>query len=466
MAHEVMTAADAVFLRIETQHEPQHVGSLSIFEGDALRDDDGAIRIDDLRAHVMRRLHRVPRMRHRIMEVPLAQGRPVWVDDDRFDVEHHVRLTSIPRPGTRAQLLDLMSRVQAIALDRARPLWEMWFIDGLEDGSVAMMLKTHHALGDGIANVDLALALVDVERDPEPDEEPPAWTPRPAPSPSALLADALVAQARRPMKIGKAAVDTIRDPRPAIDATTSVVKTVRDFVSKPDPAPWNVPVGSQRRWVCADVKMGTIRGVREQHEATINDVVLAACAGALRTYLAEHGDPDHRLDDEASPLKAMVPVSLRRDDERGDTLGNLISLVLVDLPIGVEDPVSRLEAIHTQTTELKGSTMVDGAKTILELTDGIPSVARQLTNFVSRQIPMNLVVTNVPGPPMPLYFQGARLLETYPYVEVIDNEGLTIAVVSYDDHMFFGITADRDVLPDVGHLAELIGHEFDVLADA
>ncbi|MEL6894295.1 MAG: wax ester/triacylglycerol synthase domain-containing protein, partial [Actinomycetota bacterium] len=153
--YERMTAADAVFLRLETPREPQHVGSLSLFDGAPLRDESGAVRLDELRAHVERRVHRVPRMRQRVMEVPWSQGRPVWIDDAGFDIEHHVRLTSLPRPGGLEQLLDLMSRVQAIALDRARPLWEMWLVDGLDDERVGLIIKTHHALGDGIANVDL-----------------------------------------------------------------------------------------------------------------------------------------------------------------------------------------------------------------------------------------------------------------------------------------------------------------------
>ncbi|MEM8748538.1 MAG: wax ester/triacylglycerol synthase family O-acyltransferase [Actinomycetota bacterium] len=459
MAHDRMTAADAVFLRIETEHEPQHVGSLSLFEGGPLRDADGAIRVDELRRHVERRLHRVPRLRQRVQEVPLSQGRPVWVDDEQFDIEYHVRLTSLPRPGSRQQLLDLMSRVQAIPLDRDRPLWEMWFIDGLADDRVGLMLKTHHALGDGIANVDLALALVDLEPDPPPDDDVRTWYPREATPRSDLLAEALVEQAARPWAIGRRALGAVRNPRPAIDGASDVVRTVRDFLSKPEPAPWNRAVGGQRRWVSACVPLTSVREVRGHHTATINDVVLAACSGALRVFLA-----DRNARPDGTPLRAMVPVSLRAEDEHGDTLGNRISLILVDLPIGESDPVARLADVHEQTTRLKGSSMVDGAQTILDLADGIPQIARPITSFVSRQIPMNLVVTNVPGPPVPLYLRGARLEETYPYVEVIDNEGLTIAVVSYDDQLFFGITGDRDVLADVDELAGLIEKEFEVLA--
>jgi diacylglycerol O-acyltransferase len=459
VTYERLTAADAVFLRIETPHEPQHVGSLSVIEGTPLRDPDGRIRFDDLKAHVERRLHRVPRMRQRVMEVPYNQARPVWVDDDRFDIDHHVRLTALPRPGDDDQLATLMGRLQSLPLDRSRPLWEMWFVDGLADGHVGLVIKVHHALGDGMANVDLAMALIDLESDPPPDEPVPAWRPSPAPSPNELLLDAVREQVGRPTRLAQAAVDTLRNPRPTIDAAANVGRTVASFLAKPPPAPWNVPVGSHRRWVSASVPMKGVRTVRKRHEVTINDVVLAACSGALRTFLLDHGDDDisHRV------IKAMVPVSLRGKEEHGETLGNLVSLIVVDLPVDEPDPVERLRRIHAMTSELKGSGLVDGAHRILDIADAITPLAGPLTRYVSRTIPMNLVITNIPGPPIPLYLRGAKFVRVFPYVEVIDNEGLTIAVVSYEDQLHFGITADRDVMPDLGDVAASIEREFETL---
>jgi diacylglycerol O-acyltransferase / wax synthase len=460
MGYERLTAADAVFLRIETPHEPQHVGSLSVIEGTALRDTEGRVRFDELRAHVERRLHRVPRMRQRVMEVPYNQARPVWVDDDHFDIDHHVRLTALPRPGDDDQLATLMGRLQSLPLDRSRPLWEMWFVDGLADGHVGLVIKVHHALGDGMANVDLAMALIDLEPDPPPDEPAPRWRPEPAPSPNELLVEAVRDQVTRPARVVRAAVDTLRDPRPTIDATINVGRTVASFLAKPPPAPWNVPVGSHRRWVSASVPMKGVRTVRKRHEVTINDVVLAACTGALRTFLLTHGegDIDHR------EIKAMVPVSLRGQEQRGETLGNLVSLIVVDLPVAEADPVERLRRIHTMTSDLKGSGLVDGAHRILDIADAITPLAGPLTRYVSRTIPMNLVITNIPGPPIPLYLRGAKFVRVFPYVEVIDNEGLTIAVVSYEDQLHFGITADRDVMPDLGDVAASIEQEFAILA--
>ncbi len=457
---ERLTAADAVFLRIETPHEPQHVGSLSVLEAAPLRGDDGRLRFDELQSHVARRVQRVPRLRQRVMDVPYDQGRPVWVDDEHFDIDYHVRLTALPRPGDDDQLHALMSRLQALPLDRARPLWEMWFVDGLADDHVGLIIKTHHALGDGIANVDLALALVDLEPDPPPDEPAPAWSPRPAPSPNELLVDAVREQMKRPAKVARAMVDTVLDPRPAIDAVSNVGRTVANFLAKPPPAPWNQPVSAHRRWVSASVPMKGVRTIRKRHDVSINDVVLAACSGALRTFLLDHGDADI----EQRVIKAMVPVSLRGKDQHGETLGNLVSLIIVDLPVDEADPVVRLERIHTMTSELKGSGLIDGAHRILDIADAITPLAGPLTRYVSRTIPMNLVITNIPGPPVPLYLCGARFVRVFPYVEVIDNEGLTIAVVSYDDHLHFGLTADRDVMAHLGDVAASIEHEFELLA--
>jgi WS/DGAT/MGAT family acyltransferase len=461
MFYERLTAADATFLRIETPHEPQHVGSVSIIDGRPLRDPSGRIRFDDIRAHVGRRLHRVPRMRHRIMEVPYGQGRPVWIDDEAFDLDYHLRLTSLPRPGDGDQLNDLVSRIQSIALDRRRPLWEMWVIDGLVDDDVGLIIKTHHALGDGIANVDLALAIVDLVQDPPADDEPPAWTPRPAPSERRLLADSVGDQISRPLAMTRTALRAARNPKPALDSVTNVVRTAANFQSKPDPAPWNRPVSPHKRWVHAEVSMEITRELKAARGVSINDVVLAACTGALREFLATHdSDTDHRV------LKAMVPVSLRTDDEHGETLGNRISLIIVDLPVDEADPLARLDRIHASTGELKGSGLIDGAEAIIRIADAVTPFAVPLTQFVSRQIPMNLVITNIPGPPIPLYLLGAPIRRTYPYVEVIDNQGLTIAVVSYEDRLFFGITSDRDVISDLGDVAASIEREFEALADA
>ncbi len=459
---DALTATDASFLRIETDHEPQHVGSLSILEGDPLRDERGRIDTEGLLSHVGRRLHRVPRLRQRLKEVPLGQGRPVWIDDDRFDLDYHVRVTALARPGDDRQLSTLMGRLQSLPLDRRRPLWEMWFVDGLESGDVGLVIKTHHALGDGIANVDLALALVDLEPAPPADPDPPRWTPRPAPTGSDLWAEGVWDQLTSPLRVGRAAIGAARQPRAAIGATTNVVRTALSFSSRPPRAPWNQAVSPHRRWEHADIPFDVVKRIRRHTDATVNDIVLAACTGAIREFLTTGG---HGVTDRV--VKAMVPVSNRTAEEHGETLGNRISLIIVELPVDENDPLVRIERLRAQTSELKAdSGLMDGARRIMEMADAVPTLAGVLTRFVSRSIPMNLVITNVPGPPVPLYLHGARVLRTYPYVEVIDNEGLTMAVVSYDDHLFFGVTADRDVLPDLDQLASGVDREFHSLMDA
>jgi diacylglycerol O-acyltransferase len=390
------------------------------------------------------------------MEVPLRQGRPVWVDDPTFDLDYHVRVTALARPGDGAQLSTLMGRLQSLPLDRRRPLWEMWFVDGLESGDVGLVIKTHHALGDGIANVDLALALVDVDPSPSPDPDPPTWEPRVAPQGHELLAEGIQHQAMLPFRLGRSVFNAVRKPRPAIDSATDVLRTVSSFSSRPPKAPWNEAVTPHRRWESVDIPFEMVDRIREHTSASVNDVVLAVCTGSIRRFLIEHG---HDVDER--DVRAMVPVSRRAADEHGATLGNKVSLIIVPLPVDEADPVIRLERLHSLTSGLKADKgLMDGAQHIIELADVVPTLAVPLTRFVSRSIPMNLVITNVPGPPVPLFLQGARILRTYPYVEVIDNEGLTMAVVSYDDHLFFGLTSDRDVLPDLGRLAAGIDLEF------
>ncbi|MCU0267771.1 MAG: wax ester/triacylglycerol synthase family O-acyltransferase [Acidimicrobiales bacterium] len=461
MPYQRLSAQDTVFLRIEDAHQPQHVGSLSLYEGGSWRDEAGRLRIEDLRAHVAGRIHRVPRLRQRLMFVPFGQGRPVWVDDDRFDLDYHVRLTALPRPGDEAQLLELMGRVQSLPLDRARPLWELWFVDGIEGDRVGLIIKTHHALGDGIANVDLGMALVDLTPEVVDEPDPAPWRPEPAPSPVGLWRDSVTEQLTRPFALVGGVLRAVRDPGPAVAAVASVAQTLWTFAAQPAPAPWNTPVTQHRRWSPARVSMDEARAIKAQAGCSLNDVVVAACTLALRRFLTEHGDGV-----EGRTLKAMVPVSTRRQDEHGTTLGNRVSMFVVDLPVDESDPVRVLEKVHLQTAVLKGSTIVDGAESVIQLADGITPLAAPLTRFVSRHIPMNLVITNVPGPPVPLYLRGARLLEVFPYVEVVDNEGLTMAVLSYAGQLEFGVTSDRDVIPDLGRLTEQVEKAFGELRDA
>jgi diacylglycerol O-acyltransferase len=449
MAYERLTSTDAAFLYIETAHEPQHVGSLSEIEGGPLRDDAGRIRIDELRAFSAGRLHRVPRLRQRVMPVPFNVGHPIWVDDESFDIDYHVRLSALPRPGDGGQLEEMFARVQAIPLDRDRPLWEMWFVDGLEHDRVGLIIKTHHALGDGIANVDLVLALVDVEREPPPDPPAPEFEPSAAPSSPELLVNSTAERLTRPVALGRSAFRSMSNPKQVRKTVTDAVASLNSLRVTAGPASWNTVVGAHRRWVRADVSLAEVKEVCANTETTVNDVVLEICTDALRDFLLGHGE-----DVEGRTLKAMVPVSRRADDEHGAVLGNRVSLIVADLPVDEDDPARRLERIHEQTSELKASGLADGIETVVSAAGEFAILAPRLAKRLSQTAPMNLVITNIPGPPVSLYVRGAKVLRAYPYVEIIDNAGLTIAVVSYEGNMSFGITADRDVLPDLQLLAD------------
>jgi WS/DGAT/MGAT family acyltransferase len=302
------------------------------------------------------------------------------------------------------------------------------------------------------------MALVDLEPEPRPERTPPAWHPSPPPAPNRLLADSVVEELGQPLRVARRLGETVAAPGKAGAYLSNLGRALVRLGGAAERASWNTTVSAHRRWTTARVPMEAVRAVRKGRRGTLNDVVLAACSGALRGFLDERGE-------DVRPLKAMVPVSRRADNER-DTLGNRVSMILVDLAVEVDHPRERLNRIHQQTSELKGSGLVDGAEAVIVLADQVLLFAAPLTRFLTQRIPMNLVITNVPGPPVPLYLRGSRLREVFPYVEVVDNEGLTIALVSYDDTLFFGLTADRDVVPDLDSLAAGIERSFDELARA
>ena len=444
MSYERLRVVDASFLHIENDREPQHVGALLVMDGAPLRGPGGRLRLDELRAEVEGRLHRLPRLRQKVRFVPFGLGPPVWVDDESFDVARHVRSTAVPLPGDERQLWELFGDLQALPLDRDHPLWELWFVDGLQRDQVGLVVKSHHALGDGMATVDLLVTLADLDPTPAPEPPGPAYRPRPAPSPARLLADALVDLALRPVDVAEAVVGAVRRPRRAARTAAGVVAAVADLMVPTRPAPWNVPVGRHRRWVGAEVALDDLEAIRRATGATVNDVVLALCASALGDHLAHRGEVVS-----GRTLKAMVPVSRRAAGEHGATLGNRVSMLVVDLPVGEADPLARLRWIQRQTAEVKASDRAEGVEALLGLAGGLSVLAAPAAHLVTHAVPMNVVVTDIPGPAGPVFIHGARVRRAHPYVEVIDREGLTIAVASYAGGLYFGLTADRDVMPDL-----------------
>jgi diacylglycerol O-acyltransferase / wax synthase len=457
MSYERLTAQDTLFLHLENPDQPQHVGALALFEGAPFLDTDGRFRIDEIRARIGTRLHRVPRFRKRLMHVPFQQGRPVWVDDERFDLSYHVRLTALPAPGDEEQLLALAGRLQSLHLDRRRPLWELWFVEGVEGDRVALIQKTHHALVDGISGVDVATVLLDLGPDVV-DEEPPPWTPEPPPPPARLLAESLAERATEPVELARSARALVRRPRQVASDAARMGRAALMAASTAPTAPWNVPIGPHRRIRVARVSLEQARRIKQASGTTINDVVLAATAGALREFLLAREEPVDGL-----VLRAMVPVSVRVEGEHL-ALGNKVSTVIADLPVGEPDARRRLVLVHDGMRHMKESGMAMAADAIMRIQDyAPPTLLGAASRLLARSGAVNLTVTNVPGPQFPLYCLGARMLEAFPYVQIIRDMALTVAVVSYDGQLGFGVTGDRDVLPDLDLVARGIERSFDEL---
>src|SRR4051812_9100160 len=425
-----------------------HVGSLAIFEGPPFFDGAGRFRLEDAREIISSRLHLVPRFRKKIMTVPLGQGRPIWVDDHDFDLNYHVRLTALPKPGNEEQLKTLMGRLQSTVLDRRRPLWELWFVEGLEGDRVAIIQKTHHALVDGISGVDVATVLLDLEPNPEP-VKAPAWMPKSPPAPLQLLRDSVVERATVPAEMARSARAAARGPRQLATRMTKALQTLASMGTLAPRTPFNVAVGPHRRFEMVRTDLGPVKDAKRAHGATVNDVVLAAVAGGLRHFLDARGE---KVDGVA--LRAFMPVSVRDDSERM-ALGNKVSGVMVTLPVGEPEPVDRLRAISAQTKHLKETQQAVGAEVLTGLADYAPAT---LFSLASRLMPfqrsINIGVTNVPGPQVPLYCMGARMLEAFPYVGAFAGAAVVVAVLSYDGALGFGLTGDRDAVPDLGVLAE------------
>ena len=441
-----LTALDQSFLQLEGQATHMHVGACAVFEGPAPA-------YADLVATIESRLHLVPRYRQRLATVPLGQGRPVWVDDPQFRLPFHVRHTALPRPGGDAQLRRLAGRIFSQALDRGRPLWEIWLIEGLSDGRFALLSKTHHALVDGISGVDIASVIFDSEPTPKPARAPRPWAPRPLPTAAQLLADAMIERATQPAEAVTTIGQLARGPRSLLTRAGSAVAGLGALTwAGLDPAPrspFNVPIGPHRRFTWIEASLDDFKDVKRAQQTTINDVILAAVAGGLGRYMQRHDVATDGL-----VLKALVPVSVRDPSDHG-VLGNRIAAMWAPLPVGVGDPLERLRLIADAMTSVKRSGQAIGAQALTELAGfASPTLVAQAARLQARQRLFNLVVTNVPGPQQPLYLLGRRMQAIYPLVPLAANTALGIAVLSYDGRLNFGLNADYDALADLELLAD------------
>ena len=442
-----LTGLDSSFLHLERDATHMHVAGCMVFDG-------APPHYDELVDQIVSRLHLVPRYRQRLAFVPLGQGRPVWVDDPHFNVNFHVRHSALPQPGGEAQLKRLAGRVFSQALDRSRPLWELWLVEGLAGDRFALLSKTHHALVDGISGVDIATVLFDSSPEPMPVASPDhEWVPRPLPSDAQLLADALLERATVPGEIVRGVRATLRGPRQIASrlghAVGGVGALARAGLQAAPASPFNVRIGPHRRFTWVRGDLDEFKSVKNALGGTVNDVVLAAVAGALGRYLRLHGEPTDDL-----VLKAMVPVSVRADVQRG-ALGNRVAAMWAPLPVGLTDPVQRLLTIGQEMDGIKDSGQAVGAQVLTELTGfAPPTIMAQAARLQARQRLFNIVVTNVPGPQFPLYLLGRQLDAMFPMVPLAENTALGIAIMSYNGQLNFGLNADYDALPDLEALAD------------
>lgn len=460
--YERLSALDASFLGIEDENLHMHVGGVLLFDDAGLRTPDGGIDIGRIRAGIAARLHLVPRFRQKIAWVPW-EGAPVWTDDDRFRLAFHVRHTALPRPGSERMLKRLVGRIMSQALDRKRPLWEMWVVEGIEGDRFALISKAHHCMIDGVSGADLMSVILSPFEQPEPDPAEP-WSPRPRPTRSHLFADALVRRLDQPRDAWRQITDTINDPermQELRDRATGVLQAFAPALVPTSKTPLNFDVGPHRRFDWTSMRIADLKSVKNVLGGTLNDVVLATVSGALRHFFTQRGEDLHGLE-----VRAMCPVSVRSQDERG-SLGNKVSQLTVPLPIDVDDPVKRMEAVWKTTADLKESKQALGGEVLTAISEWtVPNVLVQAVRLAARTRPYNLVVTNVPGPQIPLYFLGARMSASYPVVPLFQEMGLAVGLFSYDGGLHWGLNGDWEHLPDLHDLVLAIETSFAELQQA
>ena len=453
-----LSALDVSFLTNESSTAHMHVGGLMIFEGPPPS-------YDELLEHIHGRLHLVPRFRQKLAFPPAPTGRPFWVDDSAFNLSYHVRHSALPAPGSEEQLRNMASRVFSQRLDRTKPLWELWFVQGLTRKRFALVTKTHHALVDGVSGVDIATVLFDVQPVPEPDQPEHEWVPSPSPSGAQLLAKDAEAVASAPVRFLRRVERAIENPRSTLHQVSEAAEAVGEvgwnFANPAPEVPLNQAIGSHRRffWVRSD--LATFKRIKDTFGGTVNDVVLAVVAGAMRRWLTSRGVRTEGLE-----LRAQVPVSIRGADEHGK-LGNRLAVVRGPVPVYAEDPVRRLALCREEMEGIKHSKQALGAEVISRFNDfAPPTLLAQAAriNFSTRLF--NLVVTNVPGPQFPLYLIGRELEDVFPVGFLPPNQVLFIAIMSYNGEINFGLLGDYDAMYDLEFVAAAFEDSVAELADA
>src|SRR5580704_10350382 len=445
-----MSPLDASFLHIENDVSHMHIASVGIFEGPQPP-------FSDIMDMIESKLSLVPRYRRVVRFVPLDLGRPVWVDDPHFNIDYHLRHTALPAPGGEAELRALVGRVMAQQLDRSKPLWEIWMVEGLGGGRWALLSKTHHALVDGVSGTDLLAVIMDATPQPSP---PVAddWIPRPAPSGAGLVLAAATDLARSPYEQLRAVRASTRVPRHALSRAGEVVRGLSSMAGLVRPTPissLNGPLGPHRRYAWASTTVDDIKRVRKGLGGAFNDVVLASITNGFRELLLSRGESIDRV------VRSLVPVSVRPRDASGKAVGNgtlqnKVSAMFAALPVGIDNPAERLRAIAVQMAGLKESKEAVAGEALTSLSGFAPPMLLALGMRLASRVAqrnINTVTTNVPGPQLPLYVAGRRMVTAYPYVPLAGQIRIGPAIFSYDGHVTFGITGDWDTTEDLDVLA-------------
>ena len=461
-----LTSTDASFLHQETASAHMHIGGVLLFDGPAPR-------IEAVLDHIRGRLHLLPRYRQKLAVPPGGSGRPLWVDDPNFNLEYHVRHSALPGPGSEAQLWEMVARLASLPLDRSKPLWEFWIVEGIEPAAgatgerFAMIAKNHHALVDGVSGIDLATVLLDFGPDPTVFDtaELQPWQPRPEPNTLDLLLasarDGAGAIAEMAVRAAAAVTQPARSVGILRDAAEGVGEIVWELLNPAPETPLNVPIGPHRRFRVVRQQLSDYKTVKNNFGGTVNDVVLSVVAGALGGWLRSRGFSTEGLE-----MRALVPVSVRTQDDRG-TWGNRLTLMRGPLPVYIQDPVARLTAVSRAMGDLKHSKQAVGASTLVAVNDiSPPAVLAQASrlNFSTRLF--NLLVTNVPGPQVPLYILGHQLRDLFPLAFLPQGHALAVAIMSYDGRVEYGLLADFDALPDIDLIAAGIDEALAELLEA
>jgi WS/DGAT/MGAT family acyltransferase len=459
---ERLSAQDASFLLFEHRATPMHVAAVALFEAEPLRTADGGLDAARLVKHIEARLHELPRYRQRLAINPVTRER-VWVDDADFDLGYHVRHVALPKPGSLRALQELTGRLLSQHLDRTRPLWEMWIVEGVEGDRFALISKVHHCMVDGVAGANLLTRLFSTRPD-EPLEHAPSWSPQPAPRALGLLADAARERLDAGRRLVKGVAALATQPRAVLGDLMETGRALADALGEglrlPSASHLNRPIGRHRRVEWRTLELADVKAVKNALGGTVNDVVLATVAGALRRFREAHTSWPIRAD-----YRVVIPVNMRPQGAAAP-IANCVSALFLSLPVGERDARSRYERIRAETERLKRSRVAEGIEWLSRLGDRLaaPWVTRFGVQLATRLRPYHLIVTNVPGPPAPLYVLGAPLVELYPHLPLFERQGLGVAVLSYAGRLGFGLIGDRASMPDLAGFADAITASFAELA--